>query len=294
MLRQQRRTRPGRVADPGWVCRDPMCRRLADLRERLPAPAFAAEVTFQQGLRAERARRSREADAARMAVRERERQEHANALNALLEAEPDLADNPPMVVGVPSGLTGSVPLAADRIDRYRDFVRSLVERCFDADHAWMDDETDRERDDDAGLQAVCAAMCTLCGGGCCSFGGDHAHLSQHAMQRVVRRNRQRSVGEIVDMYLAYVPRESIANSCINQTRSGCALPRELRSDTCNAFFCEGVGAYRSRATEGRAPHRVYVIQRNYAQIGRFHPDTRAKIVARRLIATDRNDGLSEG
>ncbi|MEM7260481.1 MAG: hypothetical protein AAF488_00725, partial [Planctomycetota bacterium] len=46
--------------------------------------------------------------------------------------------------------------------------------------------------------------------------------------------------EIVEHYESYVPALAATGSCVYHASSGCALPRELRSSTCNRFVCRGV------------------------------------------------------
>jgi hypothetical protein len=39
------------------------------------------------------------------------------------------------------------------------------------------------------------------------------------------------------LYADAVPERSVERSCVFHGEQGCALPRELRSHTCNSYFC---------------------------------------------------------
>ena len=79
--------------------------------------------------------------------------------------------------------------------------------------------------------------CTACGGDCCSKGGTHAYLDDETIARVARARRIRSRRSLAALYEVHLPEESHAGSCVFHAAEGCALPRELRSDLCNRFYC---------------------------------------------------------
>jgi hypothetical protein len=82
--------------------------------------------------------------------------------------------------------------------------------------------------------------CTTCQGYCCKSGGDRAYLTQQTIARVLAASPQMSLEDVFRAYLDRVPRESYARSCIYHAEKGCNLPTDMRSDTCNAFFCSNV------------------------------------------------------
>ena len=47
-------------------------------------------------------------------------------------------------------------------------------------------------------------------------------------------------------------------SCVYHGADGCALPRALRSDTCNRYFCEGLQRVRDAGRE--VPVRLFLAQ----------------------------------
>lgn len=88
--------------------------------------------------------------------------------------------------------------------------------------------------------AFIAQACATCRGDCCQNGGEHAYIKRQTLSRVSRAAPEKSLEDIVRAYLDCVPETSYAGSCIYHGEKGCNLPGEMRSDTCNDFFCTGV------------------------------------------------------
>ncbi len=87
--------------------------------------------------------------------------------------------------------------------------------------------------DDASLVAVCRT----CRGACCKWGEDHAYLTRAVLSRVKAEQKIASNASLLDAYLARVPKVAREGSCIFHGDEGCALPRAMRSETCNRFVC---------------------------------------------------------
>jgi len=84
---------------------------------------------------------------------------------------------------------------------------------------------------------LAAWACAACGGECCSKGGTHAYLDDDTIHRVARERPRLSRRELAELYTACLPLESFAGSCVFHGAEGCTLPRSLRSDLCNSFYC---------------------------------------------------------
>jgi hypothetical protein len=82
-----------------------------------------------------------------------------------------------------------------------------------------------------------AAACATCRGSCCRDGGDSAYLEASTLRRIQAERPTSSPAELVELYMAAVPERSVEHSCIFHGEQGCTLPRELRSHTCNDYFC---------------------------------------------------------
>jgi len=110
---------------------------------------------------------------------------------------------------------------------------------------------------------LAAQLCACCGGGCCSQGGERAYLKPETIHRILRTNRGWQPEQLVDLYLARLAPETIADSCVNQTATGCGLPREMRSDTCNNFYCPSLRNWAAAVPNGVSQAGALVIQRGF-------------------------------
>lgn len=81
--------------------------------------------------------------------------------------------------------------------------------------------------------------CATCRGDCCKNGGDRAYLTRQTLTRVLDAAPGNSLEDVIRAYLDRVPEASYEGSCIYHAENGCTLPSEMRSDTCNEFFCAG-------------------------------------------------------
>ena len=90
------------------------------------------------------------------------------------------------------------------------------------------------------LSAATQAACATCRGQCCSHGGEHAYLDEDTIRRVARARPELGARGIAALYRARLAKESFAGSCVFHGAEGCRLPRELRSDLCNEFYCNAL------------------------------------------------------
>jgi len=89
----------------------------------------------------------------------------------------------------------------------------------------------------ADREALTRSVCTGCRGSCCRSGGDHAYLTEETMGQFLRTHPGTTPEQAVAAYLERLPAESILDSCVYHSATGCGLPREMRSDTCNRHLC---------------------------------------------------------
>ncbi|HEX7899622.1 MAG TPA: hypothetical protein VF950_17770 [Planctomycetota bacterium] len=104
-----------------------------------------------------------------------------------------------------------------------------------------------------GREAISAAACAACRGGCCRAGGDHAYLTEETMARTLEAHPDWTLRKIVDVYVERLPARSTVNSCVYHGPTGCGLPRELRSPTCNTYFCGKLTQLRARLPQTQPP-----------------------------------------
>lgn len=81
------------------------------------------------------------------------------------------------------------------------------------------------------------AACTGCRGSCCRSGGGHAYLTEETLAGVLQAHPEWTLPELLKAYLERLPAESVLDSCVYHSATGCGLPRELRSETCNRHLC---------------------------------------------------------
>ena len=142
--------------------------------------------------------------------------------------------------------------------------------------------------------ALAAAVCAVCGGACCHRAGDHAFLDLAAIERFMASSRKTEPSNIASTYAAHLPARSFAGSCVYHTFIGCALPRSMRADICNAYRCSGLKQAEHWACDDGTT-RVYVVVRKdnkikrsaFVQPGeiRHYPPTDALPGAERLPQT---------
>lgn len=133
----------------------------------------------------------------------------------------------------------------------------------------------------------------MCKGGCCASGKEHAYLSVFSIRRYMDDSPGQSTAEIIDLYLSKVSSETIKNSCINHTSTGCALPRHLRSDICNGYYCNSLKSYQEKMAGRENSIAVLAIQRSSTYWNRFEPEVHNEIIGVALIETEANPEQAE-
>lgn len=102
---------------------------------------------------------------------------------------------------------------------------------------------------DAAALPVLAAGCAVCRGSCCQNGGTHAYLIEHTVQRYRDRHPNAKARDVVAAYWQHLLQQTYADSCVFHTAVGCALPGDMRSDTCHAFLCESLVELNRRVSQ---------------------------------------------
>jgi hypothetical protein len=89
----------------------------------------------------------------------------------------------------------------------------------------------------SGRESLSAGVCAACRGSCCRSGGDHAYLTEETIVRSLQAHPDWTLAQILESYLQRLPAESVRDSCIYHSATGCGLPRDMRSSTCNRYLC---------------------------------------------------------
>lgn len=232
-------------AQPGTHDAYPSCFAVA-CRMVVSRRADMSETNFRHYLRREAQYRREQAAlvAASHARRSEETASNARTWTRLhaFARLPAGAASVPLQLLLPSGPARARPLASARRARYRahllavaKIAATLAPGTPPAGAAALSDPAPAS--DAATPSPLPGRLCALCGGGCCTRGSDHAYLGAPTLRRFMDAHPVLSPEEVVAAYLERVTHNTQAGSCINHTRSGCSLPRAMRSDTCNDFAC---------------------------------------------------------
>ena len=127
------------------------------------------------------------------------------------------------------------PLSTARRRAFAAHLRKIITEAFAEPSPRV-----RASSSNAVLTEATQAACATCRGQCCSHGGEHAYLDEDTIRRVARARPELGAHSIAALYRARLARESFAGSCVFHGAQGCRLPRELRSDLCNEFYCNAL------------------------------------------------------
>ena len=131
--------------------------------------------------------------------------------------------------------TNADPLAPQDPERRASFAKRLAEIAEGSRKAVS--EPRKPEPPPSGREALSVGVCTACRGSCCRSGGDHAYLTEETIAQVLTAHPDWTLPQLVETYLQHLPAESVANSCVYHSATGCGLPRTLRSETCNQHLC---------------------------------------------------------
>jgi hypothetical protein len=151
---------------------------------------------------------------------------------------------------VPYNPSAPLPLPDDRREKFRAHLANVAAEAFAAQEAAR--EADAATPEPAAAEQVepnLAAMfhaCGACRGLCCRNGHEHAYLTSATVQRYLRAFPGSSLADLMEAYLSRLPAHSLELGCVFQEATGCALPRSLRSDTCNDYYCPDLRVFEQR------------------------------------------------
>jgi len=250
---------------------------------------FQSHLNFQRKLILEKREKKRKRERYVEEIKASEEKENNDLLRSALTNPKVPIDRSTQVLAIPSGLVEISLLKSSRVKRYREHLRRVIteavqlnnasevvqDQYFNAYQKSLD--VDKRLSANPKLRVLSDKLCTLCQGGCCSEGGDHAYIRTVTIRRYMDSNPELTTEEIFDGYVSKLSDKTVDSSCINQTDKGCALPRVLRSDVCNGFYCDSLKSYqKDYVTSDATP--VLVIQRANTNWNRFDPDVENHIV----------------
>jgi len=82
--------------------------------------------------------------------------------------------------------------------------------------------------------------CATCRGHCCRLGATHAFVDAATVQRLIDQAGTAEPRALARTFLRRLPVVSYRGSCVFHASTGCNLPRAMRADICNRFYCGGL------------------------------------------------------
>lgn len=172
-----------------------------------------------------------------------------------MSSQTEAVADPPVTVRVPFQDSPLEPLLRDRVRKLR---RHLVESMRDLREAKRPDRLIQPATPEpAGFTAeVVRAGCATCQGFCCRGGGEHAYIDERTMARVRGDRPELDARGVIRLYVEALARQAYRGSCLFHGPAGCTLPRSLRAELCNSYYCNGLRDFLRR---GDKPSEVVVV-----------------------------------
>lgn len=150
---------------------------------------------------------------------------------------------------IPAAVHQIARLPAQRRREFRDYLKSLIDRAASLPVPPVVDQEPAPEPvsvQDARLQAASGSACACCQGSCCRGGAyTHAFLGVETLQRYRAAHPKQNPRQILAAYLRHIGNETCEGSCVYHRADGCSLPREMRADICNNFYCGGLHEFRA-------------------------------------------------
>lgn len=110
------------------------------------------------------------------------------------------------------------------------------------------------------VNAIEGRLCGWCGGRCCRYGGQsHGYLDGSHLQRWAASHLGATLADAVQVYVDHLPTRHVQGSCAYHGDQGCTLDRDMRSETCNRFACDGLRDVQKRSVSGDTGDWLFVM-----------------------------------
>ena len=284
------------IADPTYpVCRYFECRNMLRQKSTMTPAVFKTHIEFKRKVNAERLAREARQKIRIEEVTAKELDEHRQIQQFVFNNHPGLSKNNTHLLVIPSGLSRLTPPTAERIADYTQHLHNIISQA--ADHAnatvMLQDQhyvaheklakLEKQFAENPAIHTISDRLCSMCGGGCCASGKEHAYLSAITIRRYMDKHPNESQPAIQNLYVSHIRSETVENACINQTATGCALPRELRSDICNEYYCDPLKLFQKQHAGTNDMSTVLAIQRSGNHWNQFDLSVRNDITRVALV-----------
>ncbi len=232
--------------DSNDICNAIECRQLWQQRDTLPAFIFEQKIRHYGVILENRARWQRERNAARAQARKRRAIARTSGEAAALQSCPDYAQHRDLIptVQLDSPVASLSNLPRRRITAYQQHLYKVISEAFADGHRERNTRapapTSTQTEANPGGESLTGRLCAVCEGRCCQHGGNRAYISAETIRNIRRARPGIRPQAVFNHYMDALANRTVARSCINHTVSGCGLSRDLRSDTCNEFFCDAL------------------------------------------------------
>jgi hypothetical protein len=269
------------------VCSSFDCNRIIDQRDLMSPVMFRSHLEFKRKILTQHRQRQQDKKH-QIDLLELEQKKQQEAILSRVISANKLQKNEIQSVVIHKGASTESPLSESRILNYLDHLHENIEKAASLqsiDDCVQDEHYDALRKLDNIQQCFTVnpelletsdQLCGLCKGGCCVAGNDHAYLSTFTMRQQLDQNPDWTKQDLFEKYTDLISTYSMEGSCINHTSQGCALPRELRSNICNAFYCKDLKAYQ-QAKQQSSSDKLLVIQRENCYSAWINPDDKNEI-----------------
>ena len=204
------------------------------------------------------------------------------------------------VIQIPHVRLPATKPSEQRLLKLRDFLNGLISKLEVGDSApkaegpGFDSGVRTDFAPNTEVLAILKTACGLCQGYCCQRGGlHHTFLSIETIRRYMSRHPGLRPADVRDIYLAYVGESSMEGSCLFHGPSGCKLPREMRADICNRFYCRGLVEFQNSLTTND-PVRVFLAAapeiRSWARWSPTRTDPGSSRCRRMIARLSRSEG----
>jgi len=277
------------------VCQSFDCRRIMSQKSSMSELFFKAHLKFHKKL----LRQRHERDLARKKhiddIDKKEARQNSQIVKLIFKRHEEKLQENTRVLVIPTGNTDLVKISDERKNNYIQHLTDIINQAteykcaadveYDEHHDafYKKQVVEKRLNNMPALRMVSDNLCCICKGGCCASGKDHAYLSVFSVRRFMDENQNLTADEILRLYLSKITSESIEQSCINQTLTGCVLPRHMRSDICNGYYCESLKSYQNKMTADDNELSVIAIQRSSTYWSRYLPGVNNEITNVSLV-----------
>ena len=254
------------------VCNSPECQEVMKQKSVMPPLFFKSHLEFNKRRILKRRKAAADKKQWLAKLQAKEKSENDDAYQTILEQHPGLNQQNTRLVIIPTGKTVPIVTSRKRIEKYFLHLQAIITEAGEyenADHVARDQykngfkriEDDKKLQSNLPLLELSDRLCIMCKGGCCCSGQEHAYLSTFNMRLLMDKKPEWTGEDIFNLYSEKISHEIMQNSCINNTAEGCALPRELRSDVCNSYYCYPLAEYQKEMQASKKLLSVVAVQR---------------------------------